>query len=74
MFDHYAQLAVDKDALRQAKTCKLKHIKLGSKEFLLAPYGTKSRYSFLIENDSFSIQFGEFNQPSFFVTYRNFAL
>lgn len=70
----YEQLAVEKEALRQAKSRKPKHIKLGNEEFLLAPHGTKSGYPFLIENDSFSIQFGEFNQPSFFVTYRSFAL
>jgi len=38
------------------------------------PNGTKSGYPFLIENDCFSIQFGEFNKPNFFVTYRSFAL
>lgn len=44
---------MDKEALRQAKTRKPKHIKLGSEEFLLAAHGTKSGYPFLIENDSF---------------------
>ena len=38
------------------------------------PTARKSGYPFLIENDCFSIQFGEFNKPNFFVTYRSFAL
>jgi hypothetical protein len=78
-FDHdcvldFEQLAIEKEALRQSKTRKPKHIKLGSEEFLLASHGTGSGYPFLIENESFSIQFGEFNQPSFFVTFRSVAL
>lgn len=78
-FDHdclldFEQLAIEKEALRQSKTRKPKHIKLDSEEFLLASHGTGSGYPFLIENESFSIQFGEFNQPSFFVTFRSVAL
>lgn len=41
---------------------------------MLASHGTKSGFSFLIENDTFSIQFGEFNKPNFYVTYRSVAL
>ena len=41
---------------------------------MLAGHGTGSGYPFLIENDAFSIQFGEFNTPSFFVTFRSIAL
>ncbi len=70
----FEQLAVEKEELRQLKIRKSKHIRLGSEEFLLASHGTGSGYPFLIENESFSIQFGEFNQPSFFVTYRSVAL
>ena len=70
----FEKLAVEKEALRLAKVRRPKAITLGSEEFLLMPNGTKSGYPFLIENDSFSIQFGEFNKPNFFVTYRSFAL
>ncbi len=70
----YERLAVEKEALRQSKSRHPKAIKLGCEEFLLAGHGTKSGYPFLIENDSFSIQFGEFNQPNFFVTFRSRAL
>jgi hypothetical protein len=70
----YEQLAVHKEELRLGKSKKPTLIKLGTEEFLLAGHGTGSGYPFLIENDAFSIQFGEFNQPSFFVTFRSIAL
>lgn len=68
------KLAAEKEALRQLKIRKQKPIRLGNEEFLLASHGTASGYPFLIENDVFSIQFGEFNKPSFFVTFRSVAL
>jgi hypothetical protein len=71
---NFEQLAAEKEALRQLKTRTPKPVKLGNEEFLLASHGTSSGYPFLIENESFSIQFGEFNQPSFFVTFRSVAL
>ncbi len=78
-FDHgcllnFEQLTAAKEALRQLKIRKQKPIKLGNEEFLLAPHGTASGYPFLIENEAFSIQFGEFNRPSFFVAFRSVAL
>lgn len=71
---NFEQLAAEKETLRQLKTRKSKAIKLGGEEFLLASHGTGSGYPFLIENESFSVQFGEFNRPSFFVTFRSVAL
>ena len=70
----YQALAAEKESLRLAKVRHPKPLKLGCEEFLLMPHGTGSGYPFLIENDCFSIQFGEFNKPNFFVTYRSFAL
>jgi len=70
----YERLAVEKEIMRQSKSRKPTLIKLGSEEFMLAGHGTGSGYPFLIENESFSIQFGEFNIPSFFVTFRSIAL
>lgn len=70
----YERLAVEKEIMRLSKSRKPTLIKLGSEEFMLAGHGTKSGYPFLIENDAFSIQFGEFNKPSFFVTFRSIAL
>ena len=70
----FERLAVEKEMLRASKSRHPKPITLGSEEFLLAGHGTGSGYPFLIENDSFSIQFGEFNKPNFFVTFRSYAL
>lgn len=70
----YQRLAVEKEELRLSKSRKPKAIKLGCEEFMLAGHGTSSGYPFLIENEAFSIQFGEFNKPSFFVTFRSIAL
>ena len=47
---------------------------LGCEEFLMASHGTKSGYPFLLQNDAFTIQCGEFNKPNFFVAYRSHAL
>ena len=70
----YERLAVEKEELRLSKSKKPKLIKLGCEEFMLAGHGTGSGYPFLIENEAFSIQFGEFNKPSFFATFRSIAL
>lgn len=71
---NYERLAVEKEMMRQSKSRNPTPIKLGCEEFMLAGHGTGSGYPFLIENEAFSIQFGEFNTPSFFVTFRSIAL
>lgn len=70
----YERLSVKKEELRLSKSRKPASIKIGCEEFMLAGHGTGSGYPFLIENEAFSIQFGEFNKPSFFVTFRSIAL
>lgn len=70
----FIDLAAQKESLNKAKINKPKPFKLGSEEFLLASHGTSSGYPFLIENDAFIIQFGEFNRPNFFVKFRSIAL
>lgn len=72
----FGLLEMQKEELRLSKNRKrkTKPIRLGSEEFMLAGHGTSSGYPLLIENDAFSIQFGEFNKPNFFVTYRSIAL
>lgn len=49
-------------------------IELGGVEFLLSPNGSKSGYPFIISNPDYIIQFGEFNDPSFFVKFSSYAL
>lgn len=70
----FQSLAVKKGELAQAKKRRAKAITLGNEEFLLASHGTGSGFTFLLENDAFAIQCGEFNNPNFFVTFRSIAL
>lgn len=76
-----ASACLDFDALR---TLREKHqrskvrdpmlVELGGMNFELSRGGTRSGYPFLISNEQWAIQFGEFNDPSFFVTFRSIAL
>lgn len=70
----FIALAAEKESLARQTKHKQKAIKLGSEEFMLASHGTGSGYPLLIENEVFSIQFGEFNKPNFFVKFRSIAL
>ena len=70
----FSALGLEKERLRQSKKREPTKIELGGKEFLLQPYGSGSGYPFVIENADMTIEFGEFNDPSFFVTFRSIAL
>lgn len=70
----FVELASQRDSLLKQTNIKAKEITLGSETFLLASHGTSSGFPFLIENDVFIIQLGEFNRPNFFVKYRSIAL
>lgn len=70
----FAALREQREIMRQSKRPEAAALTLGGMEFLLSPNGTKSGYPFLISNQDLTIQFGEFNDPSFFVRYSSFAL
>jgi len=70
----FAALRERREAHRESKSRDPLVIELGGTEFMLSPNGTKSGYPFVISNQHCTIQFGEFNDPSFFVTYRSIAL
>lgn len=70
----FAWLRERKEDIRRSKHPEDQVIELGGKEFLLSPNGTRSGYPFLISNQHLAIQFGEFNNPGFFVTFRSLAL
>jgi hypothetical protein len=70
----FERLGVLKEGLRQSKSRNPMVIPLGGREFLLQPYGSGSGYPFVISNPDCTIEFGEFNHPSFFVTFRSEAL
>ena len=71
---NFEWLSSEKEKLRQSKTRDPKHINLGGTSFLLYPYGSSSGFPFVISNQDFKIEFGEFNVPSFFVTFPSEAL
>lgn len=70
----FADLAVKREALRNAKRRKPCLIDLAGKPFLLGRGGTGSGYPYRLENAEQTVQCGEFNKPSFFVAYRSEAL
>jgi len=64
---------------QKEKICQSKYknplpITLGNSEFLLQPYGTRSGFPLVISNLDLKIEFGEFNNPNFFVTFSSQAL
>jgi hypothetical protein len=71
---NFADIAVRKEQIRSSRFKGQASLTFGGIDFLLHPSGTKSGYPFLISNKDFSIQFGEFNNPSFFVKYSSQAL
>lgn len=70
----FTELAAQREALRAAKRRDPFVVQLGGKEFLLSRGGTASGYPLVLSNGEQAIQCGEFNSPSFFVTYRSDAL
>lgn len=70
-FEH---LAIARETARQSKTRDPHVIQLGGVGFLLESSGSKSGYPFIINNTDFRIEFGQYNVPSFFVTFRSEAL
>lgn len=70
----FTTLSQQREALRAAKRRDPCVVELGGKEFLLGRGGTASGYPLVLDNAEQTIQCGEFNSPSFFVTYRSQAL
>lgn len=70
----FEALRLQREVMRQSKTIEPMKLELGDIDFMLSPNGTKSGYPFLVSNQDFTIQFGEFNNPSFFVKFSSFAL
>ena len=70
----FEELWVQREALRHAKVREALPVRIGKGEFLLQPYGSSSGYPLVLTNDRLKIECGEFNNPSFFVTFRSEAL
>ena len=70
----FRAIAVIKEQLRMDKSREPRAVTLGGTEFFIYPYGSSSGYPFVLSNEDFKIELGEFNNPSCFVTYRRQAL
>ena len=70
----FAALALVREAQQAAKRPEQATLSLGGTDFLLSPRGTASGYPYLMGNAETRIQFGEFNNPGFFVNFRSHAL
>lgn len=67
-------LAGAKAGLRQQKSREPYPVTLGTMPFFLYPYGSPSGYPYVLRNEDFKIELGEFNTPSFYVTFTSQAL
>jgi hypothetical protein len=70
----FAQLAIERETLRQSKNRDPKPITLGSTEFLLHRSGSARGFPLVLSNADWTMECGEFNYPSFYVTFRSEAL
>ena len=70
----FTALLAQREAVRVSCSRDPAVVALGSSEFLLQPYGSASGYPLVLTNPDFKIECGEFNRPSFFVTFRSEAL
>lgn len=70
----FAELLADRERLRASKRRASLVREIGGVSFFLRPYGSGSGYPLVLENRDFTIECGEFNNPSFFVTFRSETL
>ena len=70
----FSRLEMLKDRIRESKKKEPEPLDLGHSCFMLQPYGSRSGYPFIIVNEDFRIEFGQYNNPNFYVTFRSQAL
>lgn len=73
IFD-FRELAIRKEGLRGRKAKDPEMVEIGEELFHLYPHGTSSGYPLLLSGGDFKMECGEFNNPSFFVTFKSQAL
>ncbi len=71
---NFEELRYLKENIKRSRFAKETPVTLGDKEFLLQPSGTRSGYPLVMVDSDFRIEFGEFNRPAFYVTFRSEAL
>ncbi len=67
-------LAQRQEAIKSSRKKLPVTITLGNSQFLFYSHGSKSGYPYIISNENYKIEFGEFNKPNFFVTFPSQAL
>lgn len=70
----FATLMAQREALRGSGSRDPSVVTIADGEFLLHPYGSTSGYPLVLTCPNYKIECGEFNRPSFFVTFRSEAL
>lgn len=70
----FESLVIHRDRLRLDKARLGEVIEIGGESFRLKPHGSRSGYPLILEHAHFTAECGEFNTPSFFVTFRSEAL
>lgn len=65
---------VEKEKLRAIKSRSGSLLDIGGESLLLQAYGSKSGYPLVLDHADFTVECGEFNNPSFYVTFRSKAL
>lgn len=70
----FAALLAKREELRSASSRTPVVVTVGDCEFLLHPYGSASGYPMVLTGPEYKIECGEFNRPSFYVTFRSEAL
>ncbi|MEQ9446599.1 MAG: hypothetical protein RJS98_13620 [Rhodospirillaceae bacterium] len=70
----FASLTAKRDSLRSARFREPSVVSIGGKDFLLQPYGSSSGYPLVLTCPEFHVQFGENNNPPFYVKFLSEAL
>src|ERR1700733_12206766 len=70
----FEPLLLEKERLHASKSRDGALVQIGGESFLLQAYGSRSGYPLVLDHPGFTVECGEFNNPSFYVTYRSKAL
>jgi hypothetical protein len=70
----FEALTVAKERLRASRSRDVAIVNLGAIDFGLRPNGSGSGYPLVLDCPDWTMECGEFNSPSFFVTFRSQAL
>jgi len=70
----FEELMLARERLRALKTRGGAIVEVGGWTLSVRPYGSSSGFPLVLDHSDFTIECGEFNNPSFYVTFRSAAL